>query len=363
MRILAAVVICCTLALPAVEDGEEWISIPMSFLTHLDIPLVDDQLAPSDELGELLMLSEAEAEAVQQALVTTRDEFLALVVARCEITRAEADHIEIEVPLLGPDGEAVAERCRQALVAALGEPRAELLALVRRDRWHDRLSDSLYGDAFDDGFDRSATITFEALAGGGWKRSYQTRRANGMGGGRSSSSGGSLDDYEQRLAKAVLERARKEQPPADADNQDGDAAEDDEPVGVIPDEQQQNQLAGKLQPAEQDRLNKVLEAGGEQGQPQVVAERELFNVHRVEQVEVDGRFEPGALEGLLQGAVIQGGWEEGQPFALEDLTPKLRRALLERILTEPGFDAAAEQHAPPSWEADPQGEDSSNSTP
>lgn len=326
MRVLAIVLASCALALFAQEDGEEWISIPKSFLTHLDIPLVDDDMAASAELTQLLMLSEDEAEALQRALVTTRDDFLALVVARCDIVTAEADHVEIEVPLLGAEGEAVAERCRTALVAALGQPRVELLDLVRRDRWHDRLSESLYGEAFDDGFDRSVTITFEALAGGGWKRSYQTRRANGMGGGRSSSSGGSLDDYEQRLAEAVLERARTEAPVEDAAGQDaGAAAEGEDPVGAAPAGERPNVLTGKL------------EIRGPGEQIRVVDQQLEIDVH--------------ALTVEMQA---------GQPRVVEwkDLSPEAQGALL-RVIEDGGVPA----EALPSWEADPQGEASSSTTP
>ena len=196
--------------LSGAEDGEEWISIPKSFLKHLEIPLLQDDLAPSSELHRLLMLSDQEAAGFQQALLATRREFLELVVARCEIEQAEPDHLKIEIPLLGADAADVVARCEAAVTAVLGRSRAELLELVRHDRWSDSLADALYGEAYDNGFDRVVVIEFEVQEDGNWRRSYQTERANGRGGGQHTATGPDLDDYERRLAEAVLARARDE---------------------------------------------------------------------------------------------------------------------------------------------------------
>ena len=207
----------CLLMMPlAAENSDEpveYVSIPKSFLSKLDIELFgsrwgrSESLAPSDELKELLLLSDEEAAALEKHVVTMSDKVVDLTVEYADIAVAQPDHIEFTVRLPDEVIASVETELEDGFTRILGPTRNETLNLLRKSGFSsDKVAATVYGKMWDDGLDRIITVTYKREGPNDWRRRYEQKRRNGFGGGSSSSSGGDLRDHEQQLAQRILKK-------------------------------------------------------------------------------------------------------------------------------------------------------------
>ena len=222
MNAMRTILLCCVLSLPllAQDDGQstEYISIPKSFLSKLDITLFGDgwgnsgSLEPSDDLSELLMLSDDERKQLQTLVEASRDQVLELTIEHAEVTTAKPDHVAFTVTLPEDKVAELNATLDTGFVDILGPTRKELIDLVRKNRWgKDALADAVFGPVFSTGLDRVVTVSYKREGPTSWETDYDSKLRNGHNSSGHSSSGGDLDATEQLIAKRLLAKAQQAQ--------------------------------------------------------------------------------------------------------------------------------------------------------